>query len=195
MVWQQNKSDHFQPGGLLQPLGVPTPVWGNVAMDFIEALHKVNGKSVLLIVVDRFSKAAHFIPLAHPYTATSVARAFFAEVVRLHGFPSTVVSDWDPVFTSSFWRELFRLAGVKLQFTTAFHPQSVRQSEATNKIIAMYLGCLTGDCPRNWVEWLPWAELCYNTSYQQSLKSSRSKLYTVVPLRPSVPMVQVMLSC
>jgi hypothetical protein len=122
MVWQQNKSDHFQPGGLLQPLGVPTPVWGNVAMDFIEALHKVNGKSVLLIVVDRFSKAAHFIPLAHPYTATSVARAFFAEVVRLHGFPSTVVSDWDPVFTSSFWRELFRLAGVKLQFTTAFHP-------------------------------------------------------------------------
>jgi len=74
-----------------------------------------------------------------------VARAFFAEVVRLHGIPATIVSDRDPVFTSSFWRELFHLAGVKLQFTSAFHPQSDGQSEATNKIITMYLRCLTGD--------------------------------------------------
>jgi len=81
------------------------------------------------------------------------------------------VSDRDPVFTSSFWGELFRLAGVKLRFTSAFHPQSDGQSEATNKIIAMYLRCLTGDHPRNWLEWLPWAEFCYN-SYQQSLKTS-----------------------
>jgi len=73
-------------------------------MDFIEALPKVNGKSVIMTVVDRFSKAAHFIALAHPYTAVSVARAFFAEVVRLHGIPATIVSDRDPVFTSSFWR-------------------------------------------------------------------------------------------
>ena len=91
-------------------------------MDFIEALPKVNGKSVIMTVVDRFSKAAHFIALSHPYTAVSVARAFFAEVVQLHGIPATIVSDRDLVFTSSFWRELFHLAGVKLQFTLAFHP-------------------------------------------------------------------------
>jgi hypothetical protein len=125
-----------------------------------------------LTVVDRFSKEAHFIPLAHPYTATSVARVFFAEIVRLHGIPSSVVSDCDPVFTSAFWRELFRLAGVKLQFTSAFHPQADGQSEATNKIIAMYLRFLTGDRARNWLVWLPWAEFCYNSSYQQSLKIS-----------------------
>jgi hypothetical protein len=172
MVCQSNKSDHLQPGGLLQPLGVPTLVWGDVTMDFVEALPRVNGKSVLLTVVDRFSNAAHFIPLVHPYTATSVARAFFAKVVRLHGFPSTVVNDRDPVFTSSFWRELFSLAEVKLQFTTTFHPQSDGQSEATDKIIAMYLRFLNGNRLRNWVEWLPWAEFCYNTSYHQSLKSS-----------------------
>jgi hypothetical protein len=172
IVCQQNKTDHLQPGGFLQPLEVPSSVWSDVAMDFVEALPKVNGKSVILTVVDRFSKAAHFIPLAHPYTAKSVAKAFFAEVVRLHGIPSSVVSDRDPVFTSTFWRELFKMAGVKLQFTSAFHPQSDGQSEATNKIIAMYLRCLTGDRLRNWLEWLPWAEFCYNSSYQQSLKTS-----------------------
>jgi hypothetical protein len=145
-------------------------------MDFIEALPKVHGKSVILTVVDRFSKAAHFIPLGHPYTATSVARAFFAEVVRLHGVPASIVSDRDPVFTSEFWRELFRLAGVKLHMSSAFHPQSDGQSEATNKIITMYLRCLTGDRPRQWLEWLPWAEFCYNTSYQQALKTSPFEL-------------------
>lgn len=171
-ICQRNKSEHLQPGGLLQPLEVPSTVWTDIALDFVEALPKVNGKSVILTVVDRFSKAAHFIPLAHPYTATSVARVFFAEIVRLHGIPSSVVSDRDPVFTSAFWRELFRLAGVKLQFTSAFHPQADGQSEATNKIIAMYLRCLTGDRPRNWLVWLPWPEFCYNSSYQQSLKTS-----------------------
>ena len=81
-------------------------------MDFIEALSKVHGKSVLLTVVDRFSKFAHFIPLGHPYTATSVAHAFFHEIIRLHGFPDSIVSDRDPVFTGHVWRDLFRRAGV-----------------------------------------------------------------------------------
>ena len=74
----------------------------------------MNGKTVILTVVDRFSKAAHFIPLGHLYTATMVARAFFSEIIRLHGIPASIVSDRDPMFTSEFWRELFRLAGVKL---------------------------------------------------------------------------------
>lgn len=93
-------------------------------MDFIEAFPKVGGKSVVLTVVDRFSKYAHFIPLGHPYSAASVAQAFFDGIVRLHGFPCSIVSDRDTVFTSAFWRELFRLAGVKLNTSLAFHPQS-----------------------------------------------------------------------
>jgi hypothetical protein len=73
-------------------------------MDFIEGLPKVHGKSVILTIVDRFSKYSHFIALSHPYTATSVARAFFEGVVRLHGFPQSIVSDRDPVFTGNVWR-------------------------------------------------------------------------------------------
>jgi hypothetical protein len=71
-------------------------------MDFIEGLPKVGGKCVILTFVDRFSKYAHFIPLAHPYTAETVAKVFFADIVRLHGVPASIVSDRDVVFTSGF---------------------------------------------------------------------------------------------
>lgn len=123
-------------------------------MDFIEAFPKVGGKSVVLTVVDRFSKYAHFIPLGHPYSAASVARAFFDTIVRLHGIPCSIVSDRDTVFTSTFWRELFRMAGVHLNMSSAFHPQSDGQSELVNRIITMYLRCLAGDRPRSWLQWL-----------------------------------------
>ncbi|KAF0893505.1 hypothetical protein E2562_026103 [Oryza meyeriana var. granulata] len=93
---QQYKADHLRPAGLLQPLPVPSAVWADIGIDFIEALPKVQGKTVILSVVDRFSKYCHFIPLAHPYTAESVAHAFFADIVRLHGVPQSIVSDRDP---------------------------------------------------------------------------------------------------
>jgi hypothetical protein len=98
---QRNKTETLQPAGLLQPLEVPSQVWANISMDFIEGLHKVNEKSVILTVVDRFSKYTHFIALSHPYTVASVARAFFDMVVRLHGFPFSIVSNQDPVFTGN----------------------------------------------------------------------------------------------
>jgi hypothetical protein len=100
-------------------------------------------------VVDLFSKYGHFIALGHPYTATSVARAFFDNIICLHGIPSSIVSDRDPVFTSNFWKELFALLGTKLNMSSTFHPQTDGQSEAANKIITMYLWCLAGDRPRH----------------------------------------------
>jgi hypothetical protein len=142
-------------------------------MDFVEGFSWVNGKSVILTVVDRFSKYAHFVPLGHPYMATSVAKVFFEEIVRLHGLPESIVSDRDPVFTSKFWTELFKLSGVKLQLTSAFHPQSDGQAVAMNKVITMYLCCLVSDRPR---QWLPWAEYCYNTAFQSSIRTSPFKV-------------------
>jgi hypothetical protein len=152
-------------------LAVPTGVWRNIALDFIEGFPKVGGKSVILTVVDRFSKYAHFVALSHPYSATTVATAFFDTIVRLHGVPESIVSDHDPVFTSMLWKELFRLAGTKLCTSSAFHPQTDDQSEIANKIITIYLRCLAGDKPRSWLCWLPWAELCFN-SYQMTLKAT-----------------------
>jgi hypothetical protein len=127
---------------------------------------------VILTVVDRFSKFTHFIPLSHPYSANSVAKAFFDHIVHLHGMPCSITSDRDPVFTSMFWKEIFQLARVSLWFNSAFHPQTDGQSEVANCTIAMYLRCLAGDQSRSWLQWLPWAEFCYNSSYQTALHAT-----------------------
>jgi hypothetical protein len=100
---------------------VPTSVWSDILMDFIEGLPKVGGKSVILSVVDRFSTYAHFLALQHPYSVKIVVAAFFLEVVKLHGLPTTIVSDRDPIFTSTFWTNLFKLMGMKLHMSSAFH--------------------------------------------------------------------------
>ena len=147
-------------------------IWADIGLDFVEALPRVHGRSVILSVVDRFSKYCHFIPLAHPYTAETVAQAFFTDIVRLHGMPQSIVSDCDPVFTSLFWRELMWIMGTKLHMSSAFHPQSDGQTESANRVIVMYLRCFTGDRPRQWLRWLPWAEYVYNTSYQTSLRGT-----------------------
>jgi hypothetical protein len=88
-------------------LVVPSGVWRDIALDFVEGFPKVGGKSVILIVVDRFSKYAYFITLGHPYSTMSVAMAFFDTIVWLHGIPESIVSDRDPVFTNMMWKELF----------------------------------------------------------------------------------------
>ena len=159
-------------------------------MDFIEGLPKVGSKSVILTVVDRFSKYAHFIALGHPYTATSVTRAFFDGIVRLHGFLSSIVSDRDPVFTGNVWCDLFRCAGIKLRLSTAFHPQTDGQSEVVNKVIAMYFRCITGDRPRAWVDWLSWAEYCYNTSFHTALRATPFEVVYGCPPSPILPYQQ-----
>jgi transposase InsO family protein len=186
---QRNKTEALQPAGLLQPLDMSSQVWADISMDFIEGLPKVGGKSVILTVIDRFSKYAHLITLGHPYTAASIARAFFDGIVRLHGFPTSIVSDQDPVFTGHLWRDLFKMAGVKLRMSTAFHPQTGGQSEVVNKVIAMYLRCVTGDRPRAWVDWLSWAEYCYNTSFHTALRAMPFKVVYGRPpaTHPAIP--------
>jgi hypothetical protein len=167
-------------------------------MDFIEGFPRVGGKTVVLTIVDRFSKYAHFIPLSHPYIAMSVAQAFFDSIVRLHGFPRSIVSDRDPVFTSTFLGELFKLAGVTLRLSTAFHPQTDGQSEVTNRILGVYLRCLAGDRPKGWLRWLRWAEYCYNTNFQSALRTTPFHVVygrdpsALIPYQPGSARVQAL---
>lgn len=78
-------------------------------MDFIEGLPSSCNKTVIFVVVDRLSKYAHFLPLTHPYTTTTVAQVFLDNIFKLHGMTTSIVSNRDPIFTSTFWEELFKL--------------------------------------------------------------------------------------
>jgi hypothetical protein len=91
-------------------------------MDFIEGLPKLGGKDVVLVVVNRSTKYAHFIALPHPYTANTISQTFIDQIFRLPGLPATTLPDRDEIFTSQLWMSIFKAMEVSLQYSSAYHP-------------------------------------------------------------------------
>ena len=152
-----------QPPGQYLPLPVPDYPWQEVSLDFVLGLpHTRKQQDSILVVVDRFSKMAHFLPCAKTTDAPHTTRIFFNEIVRLHGIPRCIVSDRDVRFTSSFWKTLWRLMGTTFQFSTAFHPQTDCQTEVTNRTLGNILRCLVQENTSSWDELLRGAEFAYN---------------------------------
>nr|KYP74492.1 Retrotransposable element Tf2 [Cajanus cajan] len=176
LICQKAKTATISPAGLLQPLPIPNQIWEDISMDFIVGLPPVEGYTVVFVTVDRLSKYAHFAPLKANFSSKKVAEVFLNTVVKLHGFPNSIVSDRDKVFTSSFWQHLLHLSGTTLKLSTAYHPQTDGQSEALNKCLEMYLRCFTHERPRDWIKFLPWAEFWYNTSFHHSAQMSPFKV-------------------
>ncbi|CAM8878468.1 unnamed protein product [Rhodiola kirilowii] len=169
-VCQQVKTITTASPGLLQPLALPTGVWRDIAMDFVTHLPSAKGLSVVMVVVDRLTKYGHFSALSSGFTADSVAKLFVKDIRRLHGMPSSIVSDRDPIFMSIFWRELFKLQGTRLSNSSAYHPQSDGQTEVLNRILEDYLRCFVNANQKNWPDLLAWAELHYNTAEQSATR-------------------------
>lgn len=174
-VCQQAKHELIHSPGLLQPLPIPNGAWQDLSMDFIEGLPCSDGCNTILVVMDRFTKYSHFIPLKHPYTAQGVAKAVLDNVIKLHGLPITIVSDRDRVFTSVFWKTLFTLLKTKLLLSSSYHPQMDGQTECVNQCLETYLICAVHESPKQWRSWLPLAELWYNSNYHTSLGCSPFK--------------------
>jgi hypothetical protein len=167
-ICQQTKHPTHAPYGLLQPLPIPTGVWEDISLDFIVGLPSFHSNTVILVVVDRFSKAAHFGMLPTHHTASKVADLFAKMVTKLHGMPKSIVSDRDPIFISKFWQQLFQFSGTKLRMSTAYHPQTDGQTEIVNKALQQYLRCFVHNTPKAWGDYLHWAEWHYNTSIHSS---------------------------
>lgn len=123
-ISQVSKRETLPSPGLLQPLPIPKEIWRDIAMDFITGLPNSRGFKVIWVITDRFSRYSHFFPLIHPISAKSRSTLFFENVFKLHGMPSSIVSDRDPIFISEFWKTLFKLVGTRLHLSTSYHPQS-----------------------------------------------------------------------
>ena len=162
---QFTKYETKRTAGLLCPLPVPFRPWEDLSLDFITGLPSYQGKTVLLVVVDRFSKGIHLGILPTAHTAHMVASLFIDIVVKLHGQPRSLVSDRDPLFMSTFWQELFKLSGTRLRMSSAYHPQSDGQTEVMNRVIEQYLRAFVHRRPGTWGRFLPWIELSHNTSW------------------------------
>ena len=150
MVCQQNKVDTIKTLGLLQPLNIPSQRWEEVSMDFIIGLPKSEGNNVIMVVVDRLTKYAHFCALSHPFSANTVATTFINTVQKLHGSPNIIVSDRDPIFTGKFWTELFSCLGTQLAHNSSYHPQFDGKTKIVNKCLEGYLQCFVYDKQTQW---------------------------------------------
>lgn len=147
-ICQHYKYDNDAYPGLLQPLPIPQRVWHIISIEFIESLPKSEGKEIILVVVDRLSKYAHFLALSHPYSATTVAKPFMEQVYKLHGMSADIVSDRGSVFLNAFWQELMKRMKIQLKLSTTYHPQIDGQTEVVNRSVECYLRCMTGDFPK-----------------------------------------------
>ena len=148
-------------------------------MDFITGLPTTeNGKDAIMVVVDRLSKMAHFIPTTTKVTAQEVADLFVKEILRLHGIPKTIVSDRDPKFISQFWESFTKRLDIKRCLSSSFHPQSDGQTERTNQTIERMLRTFVSTDQTQWERLLPALELAFNTTPNASTGLSPFQIVT-----------------
>ncbi|GJT16615.1 putative nucleotidyltransferase, ribonuclease H [Tanacetum coccineum] len=149
MTCQQVKIKHQRASGLLQPLEIPVWKWDEISMDFVTGL---------------------------PTTQKRHDAIWVVEIVRLHGTPTSIVSDRDPKFTSRFWKGLQKAWGTRLKFSTAFHPQTDGQSERTIQTLEDMLRACALEWTGSWDEYLCLVEFAYNNSWHASIKAAPFEL-------------------
>ncbi|KAL4295931.1 hypothetical protein GQ457_12G014890 [Hibiscus cannabinus] len=167
-------------------------------MDFVLGLPRTrNGRDSIFVVVDKFSKMAHFIPCHKTDDAVNVTNLFFGDIVRLHGIPRFIVSDRDVKFLSHFWKTLWCKLGTKLMFSTTCHPQTDGQTEVVNRVLSTLLRSIIKKNNKTWEDCLPHVEFAYNYVVHSATKMSPFEVvYGFNPITPldllPLPREQVM---
>ena len=164
---QRCKAPRDSKNGLLHPLPIPDQRWKDIAMDLITGLPTSRGNDAILTVVDRLSKERHYIPCIAQDEGTSseeIARILIREVLKLHGLPSTIVSDRGPQFTSAVWKALCTRLGIKSALSTAYHPETDGQTERVQQDAEAKLRAYCNYGQDNWADFLPMVEFADNNA-------------------------------
>ncbi|KAH7562953.1 reverse transcriptase [Bipolaris maydis] len=178
LACHQNKPKRHKPYGLLQPLQPPSRPWTSVTMDFIVKLPRslepgsARFCDTILVIVDRLTKAAKFVPTEETITAEECAYEVQKALVSEHGIPEEFITDRDKLFTSLYWTTFLAKLGVKKKLSTSFHPETDGQTERTNQTLEQYLRMYVNKLQDNWVEYLPAAQLAYNSTKSATTRQS-----------------------
>ena len=167
---QQNKNHTEQPAGKLMPNSIPDKAWTHISANFITKLPLAQGYDSILVVVDRYTKMAHFVPTTEKTMAEGLARLFRDNVWRLHGLPESIILDRGTQFATGLIRELNEMLGIKTKLSMAFHLQTDGQTERMNQELEQYLRMFIDHCQGQWPEWLGTAEFAYNNKAHSGTK-------------------------
>ncbi|KAI0493577.1 hypothetical protein KFK09_023696 [Dendrobium nobile] len=180
--------------GLYSPLPVSKAPWEDVSLDFVLGLPRTQrNKDSIMVVVDRFSKMAHFVACHKTMDASHIADLYLKEIVRIHGIPLSITSDRDVKFMSYFWKTLWSKLGTRLQYSSAAHPQTDGQTEVVNRSLGNLLRCFVGKNLKQWDLVLAQIEFSFNRSVNQSTRKSPFEIvYGRNPLTPLdlIPIIQ-----
>ncbi|MBW0584246.1 hypothetical protein O181_123961 [Austropuccinia psidii MF-1] len=166
----RNKNIHHKKLGLLKPLPISNGPWICLSMDFITQLPLSNSFDSILVIVDRFSKMAVFIPTMSSITSLDLAHLFIKNIFLKHGLPLSIVSNRGSLFVSSFWTNLCQQLKVSRDISTAYHPETDEQIVRVNQILEQYLLMYVSYHKDDWNTWIPLAEFAYNNSDHSSAK-------------------------
>jgi hypothetical protein len=164
VVCARNKKPRHRPFGLLKPLPVPLRPWHSISMDFIEQLPYSGEYNCILVIVDRASKQVILLPCDQHITSPDLARLFLNHVFSKHGVPAHVTCDRGSEFVSSFFRSLGELIGMKIHFTSGYHPEADGQTERMNQTVEQYIRIYCSYQQDDWDSLLPLAEFALNNA-------------------------------
>lgn len=180
---RENSIMRHKPWGLAQPVTSPSVPFHTVSIDFVTGLPTSEGCDAFMTVTDKYTKTLMIVPCKTTDGARETAERFFSTVYRYHGLPSSIISDRDTRFTSTFWSELCRLTGINQKMTTAYHPQSDGQAEKSNQTVEIALRHFVDFHQSNWTEFVPLVEFAINVAINDSIKMSPFKALYGIDVR------------
>jgi transposase InsO family protein len=189
LICQKMKVPRQLPQGKLAPLPVPEGAWQDLTMDFIVGLPPSTRQGsvydAILVIVDRYTKAARYLPTTSKVNAEDLTNLFLQEIVFKTGAPRSIVTDQGSLFTSAYWAQFCQGLRVKGRLSTMFHPQTDGQTERQNQTLETYLRTFTNFQQSDWADWLVTAEFAYNNAKNAS--TGYSPLMAWQGLDPELP--------